>query len=195
MEKTILSSVINPILPEPIAFFAWKHHLNFIVKSIERIPSTISPSQFDDMFSRIKGTIFDLYIGDLSPEKISSEIPNFLKQNDIWLYPDYIEWLKVKHAEYQMVTISDGSSWTLRQGKNQRRYVHIHPSRYSVNSLRVKPTTIKTAIAAAIFYPSSLEQITTEKINSIRANYLKLSPLKIGVDHKSILKILRYFYT
>jgi len=87
-----------------------------------------------------------------------------------------------------MLTLSDGSVWVLRKGVESAHYVHIHPGRYSKYSIRVKATTLKSAIAIKIFY-GELSITSLGKINDAR-KFLNISPIKNLDPKKSIGKML-----
>jgi hypothetical protein len=81
--------------------------------------------------------------------------------------------------DYQLVKLKDKSIWTLGLGADAERYVHIHPGRYSPHTIRVKATTLKTAILVLCSeIIGEIKTIETQTINQIRKRYLDEPPLK-----------------
>jgi hypothetical protein len=57
--------------------------------------------------------------------------------------------------------------------------VHIHPGRYSPQTIRVKATTLKTAILILYFEQvADVEIVNANAINQIRKEYLNEPPIK-----------------
>jgi len=95
------------------------------------------------------------------------------------LSEQYKYWLGREGKDYRLVKLKDNSIWTLRLGENPGRYVHIHPGRNSPQTIRVKATTLKTAISILCFVQAGqIEPIETVTINEIRKKYLNEPPLK-----------------
>jgi hypothetical protein len=80
--------------------------------------------------------------------------------------------------EYRLTTLPDKSIWTLRYGKDEKYYVHIHPARYSPQTIRVRSLTLKTAIAVLLFTEiNGAHPFDIMVINKIRIDFLKASPI------------------
>ena len=92
----------------------------------------------------------DLYLGSLNPRQISNEIINKIKNFGLYTYIKYRKWLSEEGKQYKQIDLSDTSVWMLRFGNEKDRYIHIHPGRYSPNTMRVKAKTLKTAIAVNV---------------------------------------------
>ncbi|HNS30515.1 MAG TPA: hypothetical protein PKL52_08290, partial [Tenuifilaceae bacterium] len=107
-------------------------------------------------------------------------------------HADYEDWLRTSGLEYRSITLSDGSSWTLRLGRMPNRFVHIHPSRYSANTLRIKASTLKTAIALKMVFPTLNIPPNLQQVNQARDLLHNLSPVKGIHSSKSLIKILAY---
>jgi hypothetical protein len=121
----------------------------------------------------------DLYLGKLNPADISKQIIAHLKKAKI-LEPDkYITWLINDGYDYKLAQLSDNSIWTLRLSESKDRYVHIHPGRYSTQTIRAKATTLKTAILILCFEQATeLKTVNTDLVNQIRKEYLNEPPIK-----------------
>ncbi len=136
----------NISVSSPVNFNCWKHHAGFIKQQIKLHSRTRDQIQLKKHLLVIGESQMDLYFGKLSPSEISREIISYLKKEKSFSFDRYIGWLKTETKDYKLIRLSDKSIWTLRLGENQERYVHIHPGRYSPNTIRVKATTLKTAI-------------------------------------------------
>jgi hypothetical protein len=136
----------------------------------------------------------DLYFGILSPAEISSCIISELRKKGLFDHNVYYSWLSEEENKYQLLTISDGSVWTLRRGNEPERYVHIHPGRYSAHTVRVKSTTLKTIIFILAYqkiYPDITVDVSI--INKLRLEYLNTPPIKSVRKSSGIHKVLNLF--
>jgi hypothetical protein len=120
----------------PVTFNCWKHHSEFIKKQIGAArKKRISEEKLHKILLIIGTSQMDIYIGSLTPRKIASDIISKLKLLKALTYEDYREWLSEKGKEYKLIKISDNSVWALRLGNDSKKYVHIHPARYSPFSM------------------------------------------------------------
>lgn len=121
----------------------------------------------------------DLYLGNFSPEELSDQLLNIIHQHKINSAEHFKEWLVSENKHFRLVKLKDKSVWTLRFGDNAQRYIHVHPGRYSPHTVRVKATTLRTAIFILCFKQiDETTTIETEKINFIRTRYLSEPPIK-----------------
>ena len=181
----------DPSLPVPIAFNGWKHHLLLIRSALIAVGenSTLKKSLFQQL-ENINGSVLDVYDGKLSCCSISNEIISFLEEHQLNDEKIFREWLNSFPGKFASCSLSDGSSWTLTWGRFPQQFVHIHPSRYSPHSLRIKPTTLKTAIAYSAIFDTNSYPINTEKLNRVRQDFLQLSPVKKVVADSSTYKLI-----
>ena len=169
----------NCLIPPPINLNCWKHHAGFIKKQIESVKEIKELDQLKVYLLKIGESQMDLYFGDYSPAKISEQILDYIHSKKIFSSSQYQEWLSKDGKEYQLIELKDKSIWTLRLGDDAERYVHIHPGRYSPSTVRVKATTLKTAILVLCSEKTGeIKTIETEKINQIRKKYLNEPPIK-----------------
>jgi hypothetical protein len=186
----------EPSLPEPIAFYALKHHLGYINQSIKDLRNfPLFTNNIVELCQGIGGSVLDLYTGPIAPISIAIEILRQMAQRGILLKDEFIQWIDNQGLNYRLICLSDGSSWTLRAGRFENRYIHVHPSRGSINTIRVKPSVLKTAIAALLLYPNLLQLPTIQQLNGARMLFEGMSPLKEGVSHHSILRIFKYVHS
>jgi len=163
----------------PIHFNCLKHHTGFIKQQIASVKSGKNVEEISKHLLRIGESQMDLYIGKLSPLIISKQIISRLKKDGYLYYDEYLAWLMNDGDDYKLIPLSDKSIWTLRISENKERYVHIHPGRYSLHTIRVKATTLKTAIMILCSVKAGeIKSIETETVNYIRKKYLNDPPLK-----------------
>jgi hypothetical protein len=133
----------------------------------------------------------DVYIGKLSDAEITAQVMARLNKFSLNSRNRYFDWLNKQGSSFGQIILNDESNWTLLAGNDFDRYVHIHPSRHSAYTIRVRATTLKTVILYAVLGKRHIiEGIDTNFINSIRKKYLNLPPLKsIRLSH-GIVKLL-----
>jgi len=169
----------NCLVPLPINFNCWKHHVGFIRKQIESVREIIELEELKVYLLKIGESQMDLYFGGYTPVKISEQILDYLYQKKILSFNQYQDWLTKDEKDYQLVELKDKSIWTLRLGEDVSRYVHIHPGRYSPHTIRVKATTLKTVILVLCSEKiGEIKTIETQTINQIRKKYLNEPPIK-----------------
>ncbi len=181
-------------IPEPIQFNLWKHHLNYIkgqIKNSARLGENATTVIKHEIL-KIGASQMDLYIGDLSPYTISLEIINKLAGFGIKDKILYEKWISSETKFYRSLILSDNSKWILRQGNDERKYIHIHPARSSSFCIRIKAVTLKTAILISLL--SCLQNSAPENlslINSVRKEFLDEPPIKSLAAAGSLIKLLK----
>lgn len=178
-------------ISKPVLLNCWKHHAGFIrlkIKQYRRNPET----HLDTLLSEILLTgesLMDMYLGELTPKQIADSIIQFSRQNKIFNIEDFKEWLKEERTDYRIIQLGDRSKWTLRPGREEDRYIHIHPSRYSPHTLRIRSTSLKSAILYRVL-ESHYSGNQLAKVNSIRKEYLDLPPLKSLKSGSALLSLI-----
>ena len=181
----------NGLVPLPINLKCWKHHAGFIKKQILFVTSVEEIDLLKYYLVKIGESQMDLYLGKFLAEEISNQIIKTLKREKIFSFEDYKKWLYKNGKEYQLITLKDKSIWILRLGENEQRYIHIHPGRYSPHTIRVKATTLKSAIMIlCIEQLGEIESINTESVNQIRKKYLKETPLKSLSKASGLMRLI-----
>lgn len=186
--------VLSATLP-PVWFNAWKHHRGFLCQQINQY----SPSEqgalnnFFTSLNLLGSSVSDLYTGELSVAAIREEIVAEVRKLGVDSAEDYVTWIQQSEGFYQELILRDGSCWTLLIGNKQEYFIHIHPSRYSLHSIRVKTTLMRTALALLIWKKHfSLSETDHLIINRIRREHLALSPLK-PQQSEGIYRIMALF--
>ncbi len=138
---------------EPVLLNCWKHHSGFIKSKIaqyKKNPESNIRELVNEMLS-IGESLMDLYIGELTPQEIANAVANHLTNESISGPVEYKNWLNLEDKDFKIIKLADRSQWTLRLGEKKTKYVHIHPSRYSPHTVRVRSTTLKSAILFSTF--------------------------------------------
>ncbi len=180
-------------VPPPVMLNGWKHHLGFVISQLRKLEER-NPDDFEGFVQKLKmlgGSQFDLYTGSLSPGEIGREALLHLKNNPV-LNPDaYKSWLKAGQAGYREAVFSDKSTWTFLEGDDETFFIHIHPSRYSKHSRRVKANNFRSALAVLAYAFFQRREPGLEMLNYVRHQYLGL-PVLPSVFARSILETSRF---
>lgn len=190
-----MNNKYNIIVPKPVLFNCWKHHKLFIQEEI----NNLSKFNREEAVNTLKKLLLvigesqtDLYTGNLSPLQISDFILVKLKNERAFEKNEYESWIKKSNTDYKTTYIKDGSCWTLRTGENDEFYIHIHPCRNSLNSIRVRSLNLKTAIAVLVW--SKINQVTSNEldvVNYVRREILSECPIKSLEISKGLNKTIR----
>jgi hypothetical protein len=176
-------------IPEPFLFNPMKHHLGFMK---EFINSNIDNANSDiriltRYLKHIGGSVMDIYTGSLSVLTICGETQQFLRQKNIEALGDFASWAGRKIECFRIISLSDGSQWTLKFHNNPERFVHIFPARNSQHTFRVKSNTLKSALIYNVIIGKDL--VTGDDLNKVRP-LLDLSPVKDAIDTEAILEMI-----
>jgi hypothetical protein len=182
---------IIPLVAPPLLFNGLKHHLGVIRSAIGYIRKFPEAAAWGlQQLETIGNPVTDIYLGELSVKSIVDEIEKLLTQNDIYKETNYHNWLKSLGHNYNYLELSDGSRWLFRFGEKPGRYIHFHPAKHSPLSLRVRGSTLRTAVAVSMLY-NDFTQDCTEKVNQVRRDFLRLSPIKHITTENGIGKFLK----
>lgn len=174
-------------LPEPIAFNTWKHHLGFVKGAIEVFEIGSLQNLIQQLIS-IKSSILDFYSGTITPREISNQILNYLINQGYSSFESYNTWVK-EGDDFRNIILNDGSEWILTLGRFPNRYIHIHPARYSLYTIRVRSSTLKVALLFAALSKHSSTEFSLKVVNEMRVKYLNLSPVK-SINSSGSLRLL-----
>ena len=184
------------LIPEPLLFNCWKHHLGFIKEelSIVRIKDEKDLKDFIKKLNVMGNSLSDLYTGLMSVQQIINHIIKNINELNVNDESSYKVWLHNENRDYKIIKLSDDSTWALRHGNEKKRYIHIHPARYSVHSIRVKSLSLKTASLLILWiknFGGATEDI--KLLNQLRFNYLEASPVKTVPPNSGLGKIIKLF--
>lgn len=176
---------------KPFLFNALKHHAGYIRSFIEKCIGSgedILPA-LSDRLKSIGGSQMDLYTGNLALAEISVEISCTLRQKGLFPKERYLEWLK-DNKGYRTLEVSDKSVWVLLEGNIPEHYIHIHPARHSLHTIRIRAGTLKSAVAVHIWSGIYNESpFNVNNVNIARKKLLCESPVK-NLSHTSGLGAL-----
>ena len=100
-------------------------------------------------------------------DEIFAEVIDYLESNRLLSQSDYMAWAGKGFKEFRIITLSDGSRWTLKYNDNTTRFVHIIPARSGPHSFRTKANTLKSAILYLTVIGK--DYITDVDLNAARA--------------------------
>jgi ribosomal protein S18 acetylase RimI-like enzyme len=184
---------IQDYLECSIKFNPWRHHKNYICKKIEDYSA-----QKDNSIKELKKNLVhagnsqvDLYTGDLLICQITQNIAFELLKDNITNKNLYTNWLHRSGKDYRNVALQDNSLWTLRLSEEDEKFIHIHPSRHSLNTIRVRATTLQTAIAVSLISRIKAVSPTDVKIiNEVRKQFFNQSQIKVVYKNSGLGKII-----
>lgn len=166
-------------VPEPFLLNCWKHHLNYVRYHLDEMIHNNKKNSEELKFVLLKigSSQMDLYTGSLSPREIAYQVKERLTGEKCFDKSFFETWIYSPPGGFKSLVISDYSEWTLRIGLDDR-YIHIHPSRYSINTIRIKAPTLKTLIALKWMMKVNGLPLNLETLNSARKEFFGASPVK-----------------
>jgi hypothetical protein len=177
-------------IPEPILFNPLKHHLGFIREFIDKNTEGTPESDQKNMIKELKhlGTsVMDVYTGSLLISEVCNEVIVFLQEKELSKREYFSGWTGTGMKDFRLISLSDGSQWTLKYHDNRQRFVHIFPARGSRHTFRVKSNTLKSALIYYILIGKDF--ITGDDLNKVRP-LVGLSPIKDPVDSEAITEMI-----
>ena len=177
-------------IPGPFLFNPLKHHLGFIKEFTILKSEDESNSDTKNIIRELKhlGTsVMDVYSGSLSIKEICKEVEAVLDQRKIVNRAQFSLWTGTNMNDFRILSLTDGSQWTMKYHDNNLRYVHFFPARNSQHTFRVKSNTLKSALLYYILIGKDF--ITGDDLNKVRA-LLFLSPVKDTVDTEAITEMI-----
>ena len=165
------------MVPHPVLFNLWKHHAGWVRGRIAGVtPADLAPLAAEVVV--IGNALMDVYVGPLSPAEIADVLVDRLRADGRFDPDPYREWLDAGGGYAVLDLPADGSRWTFRLGPVDGRYVHLHPGRYSPNTVRLQATSLKTAVMAhALAAASGRAADDVTVVNEVRTTYLSLPPV------------------
>jgi len=176
--------------PPPIAFNPLKHHIQWVKELLDTFRREYPNSLLTEL-DKGNNLLCDYYYGDLDVVEIGWEIIKRLKEKDLFDRGRYTTWINSHVSKFRNLVIKDGSEWTLLTGDEDRSYIHIHPARYSKNTIRVRFLALKTAILLKAMSNKPIPEI--QDVNLIRTHYLNVSPVKEDGNISHILRVCALF--
>ena len=175
---------------EPILFNPLKHHLGYIREFTYKNQGEESDEDQSILIKELKhlGTsVMDVYSGSLKINEICDEVFIFLLGKELSKRDYFSVWTGTGLNDFRIMSLSDGSQWTLKYHDNSQRFVHIFPARGSRLTFRVKSNTLKSALLYYILIGKDF--ITADDLNRVRP-MLGLSPIKDPLDTEAITEMI-----
>jgi hypothetical protein len=185
-----MNYMTDNFIPEPFQFNPLKHHLAFIREFIAQEISDENPEKNKDLVRKIRhiGTsVMDIYTGNLRIPEILEEVRGFLKNKGLLTAGLFADWTGKGFGDFRVITLSDGSQWTLKYHTGGERYVHLFPARSSPHSFRIKTNTLNSALLYIISIGK--DYISDEDLNRARA-LAGLSPVKEVAESEAISELI-----
>ncbi len=165
----------------PIIFHSLKHHLPSL-KQLVAANKMVDINQLLPQIKTLGESTFDMYTGLINTETIIEETTHYLNSLQVYQEPLYEQWIAANNG-FRLFDISDKTNMTLRY-LPQQQYIHLHPSRYAKNTIRIKANAMKTAVALHVM---NLKPTATQMVNEAR-QFIELSPIKTNGDISEIIK-------
>lgn len=175
-------------IPIPVRFNPFKHHRNYILRTLE----SVAPDMITSLLDPVCNNYIDIYTGTLTPAAIGSSVIDILKSNNVFQLADFTRWVASKNG-YQQIQLKDRSEWVVRKSKDVERYIHIHPTRTGPFTIRFKGSTLKTAYLLKTGPTNLQETLSLENVNRMRMQ-IGLSPVKKLDRNTGILKCYEEFF-
>ena len=131
--------IVETDIPIPVRFNPFKHHRNYILGILE----DDSNEEIINLLDPVCNNYIDIYTGPMTPEAIGNAIIDILKSNQAFQVNDFNGWVASTNG-YQQVKLEDRSEWVVRKSNENERYIHIHPTRTGLFTVRFKGSTLKT---------------------------------------------------
>ncbi len=183
---------MNEKFPVPLTFNPYKHHFRFLLQQIG-VWKNMEWREVHNELLYIGENLLDLYIGDLTLDEICDECIHYFQNRNITSKDLFLNWLHP--FEYRKIKLNDFSEWVVKESNDHEKYIHIHPAKHSVHTIRVRAATLKTVISLIITTNPISGQMNENllAINQNRTKYLQLSPIKSLHPDKGILKLWELF--
>lgn len=175
-------------IPIPVRFNPFKHHRNYILRVLE----SATPESIINLLDPVCNNYIDIYTGAMNPEAICNAVIEILKSKQAFQPDDFTRWVDSKNG-YRKITLEDRSEWVVRKSNEAERYIHLHPARKGLFTIRFKGSTLKTAYLLKTSFPDLQESLSLGKVNRIRIA-LGLSPVKKLERNKGIVNCYEKFF-
>lgn len=180
---------LSNTIPLPVKFNPFKHHWRFFNSYTQEKPLLEVIKSLD----AVCNNYIDFYTGLLTPREVSGQVVSALKLSGHYQLISFDRWLaEVKY--YRVISLSDGSQWIVRRGEDDERYIHIHPARTGLFTIRIKGSTLKTVFMMHQFIKANGGELNLEIINTAR-RHIGLSPVKSLHRNKGFMKCYQMMFT
>jgi len=126
----------------------------------------------------------DMYCGSLGVENVLQQAAAYLSAAGIHNTAFYKQWVG---EGFKLCTLNDGSVFTLRFIDNEKP-IHLHPARHVPNTMRIKANALKSVVCYMLGNINS-SKLDVVALNTLRKQYLQLSPLSATTGKEEIEKV------
>lgn len=167
-----------------VLFHPLKHHLATL-QALIRHSRKADPAEQIAQLKTLGASQFDLYTGVYSVAELKAITAEMLYTQGLRDENDYRQWI-VDNGGFRTIQLPDESNWTLRY-LQRNDFVHLHPSRYSPRTLRIKANAMKSVAAYLLLKPGA--PLDIQQLNAVRKNFLELSPITAAGNYDEIHKV------
>jgi len=161
----------------PVLLNSWKHHAAALRRRVKETTQVAELTALAGELVVIGNELMDLYLGELTPADIGTQVVGHLSANQTLSLDAYRAWVQ-SGGGYRLIDLSDTSRWVLRLGDEADRYVHVHPGRYSPKTRRVRANVLKTAVVVlAYIHVHGGNPMDVALVNSVRRQHLAMAPM------------------
>ncbi|WP_439621455.1 hypothetical protein [Gemmata sp.] len=164
----------------PVLLNTWKHHAGWIRWRIERAVAggSAGVEALVPEMAVVGSRLMDLYTGALTPAEIGEQVAAQLRAAGRFAFEPLAAFLQAQ-GEFSMLTVTDGSQWTVRLGPADGRYLHLHPGRWVPHTIRVQANTLRSAVVAhAHARLTGGDPMALTVVNEARRRYLGMLPVR-----------------
>lgn len=176
-------------VPPPVLFNTYKHHAGALRRRIDRAAAhggIVALGLLGKQLAVLGTRLMDVYTGPLTPAQLGQRVLEWLQVQGHAERDRFAAWL-TSQRDYTTLTI-DGANWVLRDSGDATRWVHLHPGRWSPQTLRARANAIKTAALAQLharIHGNNPRDLAT--MNALRREHLSLPPLaKVSDDDEGV---------
>ena len=185
---------MEELVPKPILFNFWKHHMHFLLSEIKKKQDSSETEFLKTQMKKIGNSTTDLYTGNMNIGEICDYCITKLKEIHRYRKDTYLKWLNTNSESYQLIDLPDTSIWILKIGIEKGRHIHIHPGRNVPHTIRVKANILKTAYLTNLFaMTNNISPLDIDLINQLRSEILGLSPIKFVTMNHDLGKMIYLF--
>ncbi len=180
-------------IPIPVTYNPYKHHYKFLLEAVKDW-SRMSWEEIAPNMLLIGNNLIDFYLGELTVKEVANQTIAYFERAGIKGKSEFLEWLDPPH--WKKIVLSDASEWLIKQGNDEKRFIHIHPAKFSPHTIRVRAVTLKTVLALEI-EQIKIQAVATQNlvhVNRVRSEFLNLSPVKsLRKNESGILRLWQIF--
>lgn len=136
-------------MSDTMIFNRWKHHAGWVRGEIRVAIENRTPLDvLHDELAVVGSELMDFFTGELTPETVLVEVAAILRAEKAYERLAFRAMLGKRG--YTTRDLSDRSTWVMNFAISGPAHIHVWPGRHSKHSVRVRASTLKTAILARV---------------------------------------------